>query len=220
MGGRKNLNETRRWVERAMQKKPNVKRGKKTCGRDDGYKIFGIRKDPFGTGIGTYSWKQGVTPEEKTSLNECAYALAKQLEMASDVVEKHLSESNTMKLIRQMNRQKGMREDISSTALSIGYNYWSQSHVDSDFYFTRLTVLAPENNPHIQYDKEILYYFVFPTYEVCVPLRSGDVLLFNPLVLHSCTNPRFRGSYIMSAYVSGQTTLCGNSEMMNFEEKY
>ena len=134
-------------------KKTKRTKGKKTYGHCDGYKIFGIRKDPLGTGIGTYSWKQGVTPEEKASLNECAYALAKKLEMTSDVVEKHLSESNTMKLIRQMNRQKGMREDISSTALSIGYNYWSQSHIDSDFYFNRLTVLAPENNPHMQYDK-------------------------------------------------------------------
>ena len=88
VGGRKSLNETRRWVEMAMKKKPDVRRGKKTCGRCDGYKIFGIRKDPLGTGIGTYSWKQGVTPEEKKRLNECAFALAKQLETASKVVEK------------------------------------------------------------------------------------------------------------------------------------
>ena len=67
-----------------------------------------------------------------------------------------MSESNTLKLIQQMNAQEGMREDIGATGLSIGYNYWSQSHIDCDFYFTRLTVLAPENNPCMQYDKEIL----------------------------------------------------------------
>ena len=96
----------------------------------------------------------------------------------------------------------------------------AQLHVDNDFYFTRLTVLAPEDKPHMQYSKEVLYFFVFPTYEICVPLRSGDVLLFNPLVLHSCSNPRYKDSYIMSAYVSAKTILCQNSEKMRAEEKH
>lgn len=220
MGGKKRLNKTRQWIESAMKKKPDVSRGKKRCGHNDGYKIFGIRKDPLGNGIGSYCWKQGVGVEEKNHLNACAAAMVKQLEASTHGVEKQLSESNTMKFIRQRNKQKGMDKDICATALSIGCNYWSQSHVDNDFYFTRLTVLAPEDKPHTKYSKEILYFFVFPTYEICVPLRSGDVLLFNPLVLHSCSNPRFKDSYIMSAYVSAKTILCQNSEKMNVEEKY
>ena len=193
-------------LRRQWKKKPNVRRGKKAFGFCNGYKMFGIQKDPLGTGIGTYTWNQGVTPEDKKCLNKCACALVKQLELSSKVVEKHMSESNTMKFIRQQNRQEGMREDISATGLSIGYNYWSQSHKDYDFYFTRLTVLAPENNPHTQFDQEVIYYFVFPTYEICVPMKTGDVLLFNLIVLHSCSNPRFCGSYIMSANVLGKTT--------------
>ena len=53
-------------------------------------------------------------------LNDCAFDLVKQLELSSNVVEKPMSESNTMKLIRQQNKQEGMGEDIIATGLSIG----------------------------------------------------------------------------------------------------
>eukprot|EP00536_Pseudo-nitzschia_multiseries_P002684 jgi/Psemu1/301502/fgenesh1_kg.36_\ len=43
-----------------------------------------------------------------------------------------------------------------------------------------------------------------------LPLRSGDTLFFNPLVLHSCLNPKYEGCYIMSAYVSRKTVLRSN----------
>ena len=66
---------------------------------NDGYKIFGTRKDPLGNGIGSYCWKQGVGVEEKNHLNACAAAMVKQLEASTHGVEKQSSESNTMKFI-------------------------------------------------------------------------------------------------------------------------
>eukprot|EP00536_Pseudo-nitzschia_multiseries_P011058 jgi/Psemu1/307857/fgenesh1_kg.358_\ len=73
-------------------------------------------------------------------------------------------------------------------------------------YTTRLTVIAPK---HVS-DEEVIYYFVFPTYGVKVPLWSGNTLLFNPLVLHSCLNLKYEGCYIMSAYVLRKTVLTAN----------
>eukprot|EP00536_Pseudo-nitzschia_multiseries_P013281 jgi/Psemu1/309812/fgenesh1_kg.557_\ len=90
-----------------------------------------------------------------------------------------------------------------ATAFSIGKDYHSKCHTDANMFYTRLTVIAPK---HVS-DEEVIYYFVFPTYGVKVPLRSGDTLLFNPLVLHSCSNPKYEGCYIMSAYVSRKTVL-------------
>eukprot|EP00536_Pseudo-nitzschia_multiseries_P011441 jgi/Psemu1/28894/gm1.28894_g len=91
-------------------------------------------------------------------------------------------------------------------AFSIGRNYHYRCHVDDDMYYTRLAVIAPSGVP----PDEVIYYFVFPTYHIKVPLRSGDTLLFNPLVFHSCSNPQYEGCYIMSAYVSRKTVLRSN----------
>ena len=90
-----------------------------------------------------------------------------------------------------------------ATAFSIGRDYHSRSHVDVDMYYTLATVVSPDG---ISPD-EVIYYFVFPTYGIKIPLRSGDSLLFNPIILHSCSNPKYEGCYIMSAYVSTKTVL-------------
>eukprot|EP00536_Pseudo-nitzschia_multiseries_P017231 jgi/Psemu1/314185/fgenesh1_kg.1444_\ len=81
-----------------------------------------------------------------------------------------------------------------ATTFAIGKEYHSKCHTDADMFYTRLTVIAPK---HVWS-------------EVKVPLRSGDTLLFNPLVLHSCLNPKYKGCYIMSAYVSHKTVLRAN----------
>ena len=206
--GKKGLNENRRWIQMAMEKKPDVARGAKTSGCDDAYKIFGIRKEPLGCGVGTYSFKEGVSNDDKEQLNSWAEKMCNRLESATKPVEEKLVEADTMFTLVDCMEHEGMGEGVVATALSIGRNYWSQAHVDKDFYFTRLTVLAPEDLPHEHFHGKVLYYFVFPTYKIRIPLKSGDVLFFNPLILHSCSNPRYKDSYIMSAYVSTKTVLC------------
>ncbi len=89
----------------------------------------------------------------------------------------------------------------TATAFSIGSNYWSKAHRDCDFYFTTLSVLSPTDEQH----DAIVYYFAFPEYKIAIPMRSGEIILFNPEKTHSCTNPRFEGSYIFSAYVASKT---------------
>ena len=88
-----------------------------------------------------------------------------------------------------------------ATALSVGRDYHSKCHIDNDYYYTVLTVASP----HKDQDDTIIYYFCFPEYSVKIPLKSGGVLMFNPQILHSCSNPRLPGCFIMSAYVSAKT---------------
>ena len=90
-----------------------------------------------------------------------------------------------------------------ATAMAVGENYWSYSHTDTDFYFSALSVLSQlwKDNG------KVIYFFVFPAYKIMIPMRSGDVLLFNPTITHSCSNPRLPDSYIFSSYVSTQTVL-------------
>ena len=89
-----------------------------------------------------------------------------------------------------------------ATAFAMGISYQSQCHTDKDYYYLLLTVTAPIK----QYDTEIIHWFVFPGCNARVGLRSGDVLMFNPMIPHCCSNPLIEGSTIMSAYCS-QTTL-------------
>mmetsp|Transcript_20390 Transcript_20390/g.41724 ORF Transcript_20390/g.41724 Transcript_20390/m.41724 type:complete len:113 (-) Transcript_20390:28-366(-) len=88
-------------------------------------------------------------------------------------------------------------------AFSVGKNYHSRCHIDHDMYFTMATVIS-----HLEdHGDEIIYYFTFPTFAIKIPSRSGDSLLFNPSLPHSCSNPKYSNAYIMSAYVSKKTVL-------------
>uniref|UniRef100_A0A7S4EQ41 Prolyl 4-hydroxylase alpha subunit Fe(2+) 2OG dioxygenase domain-containing protein n=1 Tax=Pseudo-nitzschia australis TaxID=44445 RepID=A0A7S4EQ41_9STRA len=100
---------------------------------------------------------------------------------------------------------------IGSTtiAFSIDIDYHSKCHINVDMFYTLATVVGPDK---VNID-EIIHYFLFPTYGengTKVPLQSGDTLLFNPSIPHSCSNPKRKGSFIMSAYVSKKTVLNSN----------
>ena len=86
------------------------------------------------------------------------------------------------------------------TAIACGYNYWSPVHTDDDYMYTSLSCLSPK-----KHDKDILFYFVFPDYNVACPMRSGDIMIFNPHVAHSTTNPTKEGIDIFSLYVPAKT---------------
>ena len=96
------------------------------------------------------------------------------------------------------NSQSGL-----GTALAIGQNYWSKAHRDRDFYFSVLSCLS--ESPHDT--SKFLYYFLFPDYEIAIPMRTWDILLFNPNITHSCSNPSTGNAYIFSSYVARQTVL-------------
>jgi len=192
----------RQFAAMAMSCKPEVMRGKKCGGENSAYKIFGSRKDPKGVGVGTYAFKPKTSDEKQESVTAMAQTIVKQLETAAHGVTKPLYDDlSFVKAIRK--HTGGIKNGIGevSTAFSIGRDYHSKCHVDNDYYYTTLTVCTSNKCD----DNTVIYYFCFPEYSVKIPLRSGDVLVFNPQILHSCSNPKLNGSFIMSAYVSAKT---------------
>jgi hypothetical protein len=107
-------------------------------------------------------------------------------------------------IIPDMYDHKHLDKDTStrgfSTQFCVGVDYWSSVHIDNDFYYTTLSCLSKNTN-----DTSILFYFVFPSYRVAVPMHSGDVVCFNPLIYHCCTDPTKHGVRILSCYVSAKT---------------
>ena len=63
-------------------------------------------------------------------------------------------------------------------------------------YYTLAMVVAWKEVPA----DEVIYYFISPAYHIKIPLQTAD----------SCSNPKYDGCYIMSAYVSCKTVLRSN----------
>ena len=97
----------------------------------------------------------------------------------------------------------GGNDSNIATQFSIGQNYWSHAHVDQDAFFTFLSCLSNEASCEPFH----MYFFCFPEYKVAIPIRSGDILVFNPLKIHCCTNCRYPDLYIFSAYVSMKSVM-------------
>eukprot|EP00536_Pseudo-nitzschia_multiseries_P009556 jgi/Psemu1/306631/fgenesh1_kg.270_\ len=205
LGTPENIEITRTFAGQIVQSKPKIGRGTKCDSVNSGYAIIGMRPNRLKSGNGVYVFKNNVDSTTKANLEQKALHIVKEMQLCLTPMSKLVNLETTV-MNEVVNRTTLNAIGNHVTAFSIGKDYHSKSHTDVDMFYTRLTVIAPK---HVS-DDEVIYYFVFPTYGVKVPLRSGDTLLFNPLVLHSCSNPKFEGSYIMSAYVSRKTVLRAN----------
>ena len=203
LGGKKWWNKMRKTLSKVHGLKPNVGRGDGRSGFNSAYKIYGYRKDPMGKTLGKYSFKRNIKPEDKDDNEEQIEDLCGRMENASSRVKNSMKETVEYEQIMEEFKIPTLSPNGHATAFSIGYNYWSKSHVDSDYFITTLSVLSDRPEHH----SEILYYFVFPQYNTAIPIRSGEVLIFNPLIIHSCTNPKHYDATIFSAYVSSKTVL-------------
>ena len=122
-----------------------------------------------------------------------------------------------MEVMKEASGCKTIIEKSCATVMSIGEDYWFKSHIDRDFHLTTMRVLAPEFNNEDKAlecknkDETIIYYFIFPTYRIAVPLRSSDIILFYPMIMNFYLNPTYSGSCIVLAYVSCKTVLCADT---------
>ena len=218
LGGRRGLNKIRESFSLMKRLKPNQSRGKNSSGVSSSYKLFGFRKNQLGRDNGEYVFKKLSAKYSNDDSNKISFLfcnLSFNMEKAARRIGNSLFETGVYEVIQNHSKVPSVgvpnRNDKKSmaTALALGENYWSQSHTDNDFYYTVLSVLAKEpvdNN-------KILYYFVFPCYKMMIPMTSGDVLLFNPLITHSCSNPSLKDGYIFSSYVSKRTVLTAEVTM-------
>jgi hypothetical protein len=70
-------------------------------------------------------------------------------------------------------------------AIAFAENVYLSMHDDDDFTYS---VVCPHMaKEYTNADKEVVY-FCFPTIGIAVPLRPGDVLVFNPRTLHGISS--------------------------------
>lgn len=85
------------------------------------------------------------------------------------------------------------REVDSSTifsAISIAVDPILPGHTDPDMMYSCTSCFLAEDHDYIL-DDHIIVYFCFPTHGLAVPLRPGDILIFNPLTPH-CISSKCR----------------------------
>jgi hypothetical protein len=195
-------------LKKAMAMHLNMARGKKKRGRSCKYICSGYRKDPLTKKVSYYAFEQWAS-------NRAAYNLKIRIrKLVSDIEEFALNYllASDLSAFAKI-REEGKLEDVlitgakgKFTQMALAKKYWSPLHLDDDFFPTALSCYSPSsvNSGNVN---EILYYFVFPTLGVAVPMRSMDMLVFNSRIPHCATNYRKDDAYIFSFFTSAKTTL-------------
>lgn len=188
-----------------LENKPNVIRGTLRNGVSPHYVCHGFRKNPLDREIGEYTYNAGVSEWKKLEINQEINNLV------GEVERKAIDEINAANLsvcvgyadffrVQEKFDLPSLNVGGIATQVALSIGYCSKVHTDKDFFITTLAV----------YDdlaglEEILQYFCFPTYGIAIPMRSGDIIVFNPLVHHCATNPSRETAKIYSCYVSNKT---------------
>jgi hypothetical protein len=185
--------------------KPNVVRGSKRNGVVKQYVCHGYRKNPKDRDIGEYEFNKGTSEETKQEIKDGVNLLVQDMEqrglaeMGAANLRVCAGYIDFFKLQDKFNLPSMVCFGIG-TQFALSTWYTSRVHTDKDYFLTTLSVYDAEAGPD-----EVLYYFCFPTYNVAIPMRSGDILVFNPTVPHCATNPSRNTAKIYSCYVSKKT---------------
>jgi hypothetical protein len=200
-------------LRKAFQIKPRVVRGGKHKAVAKAYACSGWRKNPLGTDLTKYSWGTKLTEEEKEVLDKSMNAFIGDIETIGlrgapirDKVAFNQLQSDINLPSAQMGRPGDQPKTIEksyATQMAVGLDYWSNCHVDDDFFFSTLCGFNMDSIPvKERKDRKILYYFLFPSHKCAVPIREGDIICFNPLIPHCASNSRIPRSAIATCYVS------------------
>ncbi len=104
-------------------------------------------------------------------------------------------------------------------SVAFGENTYVAVHTDEDFLHSCLMILSEDE---LTLDMEVVVYFVFPTLGFAIPLRPGDVLIFDSTVPH-CLSSRCNYSdkiIGMATYLKSRSVgLNDNSEALNEKQK-
>jgi hypothetical protein len=188
-----------------LMTKPNVLRGSMRNGLEEQYVCHGYRKNPLDSGFGEYTFNEGVSETIKYSISRGISKLVGEME------EKVMDEINRANFevcagyddflrMQDVFKWPSVYEWGIATQFALLKRYCSRVHTDADYFLTTLMVYNVEADPD-----EVLYYFCFPTYNLAIPIKSGDIIVFNPLVPHCATNPSRNTAMIYSCYVSKKT---------------
>jgi hypothetical protein len=188
-----------------LMTKPNVLRGAMRNGLEEQYVCHGYRKNPLDCGFGQYTFNEGVSETIKYSISRGISQLVGEME-EKVMAEIYRANFEVCAGYDDFLRMQDVLDWPSvyewgiATQFALSKRYCSRVHTDADYFLTTLMVYDVEADPD-----EVLYYFCFPTYNLAIPMKSGDIIVFNPLVPHCATNPSRITAMIYSCYVSKKT---------------
>lgn len=196
--------------ELSCRKKYKIPRSERKNLFFESYVCYGYRKDMMGTGIGEYKFLPTVTDEVSEHLTNGISHLVTQIESVSSP----FYTNNHSRIFRELVEEQNIPTVTElgwCTQFGIGSRFISSVHIDKDYNFS--TLCAYSYHPDVR-EEDPIYYFNFPTYDITIPIFNGMVLVFDPLIPHSCSNPLFPESFIFSCYVSQKTvnTCIANNE--------
>ena len=225
LGGKKGIlfNEMRDLFLNVFWSKPDVSRGASRAGVGLSYKCMGWRLgyEPGANKLKEYTCNKDLPDEVVTRMKEGIALVTKRVEGLAKRVMNSLRDFDKFMLIKKfLNLPSVVGKDelgndigiCTQIALASGA-YWSNVHVDDDFFFTILSVLAGKQCR----DNETIYTFNFPTFGVSIPMKSGDVIIFDSKVPHCSSNAKYEDDYIFSMYVSEKSVNC--NAWIKYKEK-
>jgi len=105
-------------------------------------------------------------------------------------------------------------------AFAFGVNLHLPVHVDRDFTFS--AVCVHQQRDHYLTDDPVVVYFCFPCLGVAIPLKPGDVIIFNPQEPHALSSRCHSGDEILcvSLYLKSAVVGLNNNSIRNtFRER-
>jgi len=202
-----------------------IQRGKDAKGYSTKYICHGMRGNAW-LNVGPYVFKQNITREKQDLCNTKARRM---LQFISQILTAGMTPTDleafrlafaTLELdtkLMQKNKQKSncrpeniqspksqdcgknkqqTAQDIFWAAIAASIGYISKLHRDNDM------TLGAIGCVHLQsiFSEDIVTHFCFPDYKIAIPLRSGDLLLFNPSIRHCSLNPRTDHGVVFSLF--------------------
>ena len=201
-----NLENIREIFSQSFEGKPNVPRGESRGGFGKDYICYGWTHR-FTRMLHHYIFKKKVSLEDQGELRKGIDKVAQGLEEVAVRVMRGVRNFKKFYAIKKfidlpsVSSATDEDDELVSicTQMAVAFNgYQSKLHIDDDFFLSILSVVSACPSR----DDEIIYYFNFPTFNLSVPMRPGDILIFDSNFQHCCSNPKNKADYIYSMYVS------------------
>ena len=162
-----------------------------TVAEDDGkYATVGLKANRGSTGVSEI-WPQKFTISNRDTIRKL---MARCEEAAKGFIPSdELRGLRIAQLLGEWKEISGVSCNPIWGSLACGKNYYLNSHVDEDFFYSLTTVCSEhglqQDIDRYCMDAEVCNYFTFADQGIAVALRPGDMLIFNPLYQH-CLSSR------------------------------
>ena len=195
-----------RALEQAMMSTPNNKRGNERQGKhEEKYCLLGVHFDYLNSNtIRPYAHIKGMD-----AMHVDARRKLIQLIKALEYTTRETLSPADLRGIAWLREKHGLWRIMFDhwkhgryAQMALTRKYTSPWHTDDDATPTLLCVYSPSTN----FD-EILCYFVLPTLHKAVPMRNGDVIVFDSTIGHCVTRCWREDTFIFSLFTGTKTAL-------------